>query len=380
MVYYYGYRYVPVANWVSLIPVLSLLVHGVLFFYAIMNIRKKDPVAFGILFYLINMGAYCNLFKPAPGIMAERFTLSASIGFAITFCFILFRLLKLEPLKFSWNTDSKKAGYILCAVAALFSIKSISRNPDWKNKLTLYTHDMPYLTESSKGNMMYANAMLGLFHENTNHAVQFSRIGNRDSVNYYMSSANRYLTEAQEHFKRATEITPTYSIAWVNLGSTYYFQKNYAPALQYSFEGLKLLPDSKEGLYNVAMTYNALQKTDSAEMYFKRVMEIDSDDVNVHDQIAKIAFAKGDTATAIQYYLKCLGLNPNSEMANVNAAQFYLKINNRPEAIRLTEKAAELNPENIGRLQNLATYYQQNGNAAKASYYFEKINQARTKK
>ncbi|MCX6199533.1 MAG: tetratricopeptide repeat protein [Bacteroidetes bacterium] len=382
LVYYYGFKFVPIVSWTSVLPIVSLLIHLALFVYALFNFKKKDSIAFGIFFYLLNMAAFSNLLKPAPGLMAERFTFSASIGFSIAFCFFVFRYFKIDSSKFSWNSDSKKAGYLLCSIAVLFALTSISRNADWKDKITLYTHDMEYLAESSKGNMMYANATLTLFHENTNRAVQLSQNGNtmRDSVRYYAGEAKRNLMLAQEHFRAATEITPTYSIAWINLGSTYYFQNKYAEALHYSQEGLKLDPDSKEGVYNSAMAYNSLGKKDSAEIFFNRVLEIDSNDVNAHDQLGKFALAKGDTTTATKYYMDCIMLNPNTENAYVNAAQFFLKIKNQQGALQYTEMAAKVNPRNMVRMKNLATYYQQQGNAEKANYYFQKMNEARSLK
>ncbi len=382
LVYYYGFKFVPIVNWASVLPIASLLIHLALFAYALLNFKKKDPIAFGILFYLINMAAFSNLLKPAPGLMAERFTFSASIGFVLAFCFLVFRYFKIEPSAFSWNSDSKKAGYVFSGVAFLFACISISRNADWKDKLTLYQHDMQYLSESSKGNMMYANATLTLFHENTNRAVQFSQGGNtmRDSVRYYAGEAKRNLMLAQEHFRAATEITPTYSIALINLGSTYYFQNKFAEALHYSQEGLKLDPDSKEGVYNSAMAYNSLGKKDSAEMFFKRVLEINADDVNAHDQLGKCTLAKGDTATATKYYMDCIKLNPKVENAYVNAAQFFLRIRNQQGALQYTEMAAQINPRNITRMKNLAIYYQQQGNTQKANYYFQKMNEAEMRK
>lgn len=382
LVYYYGFRFVPIANWSSVIPIVSMLGHTALFVYAVLGLRKKDAISFGILFYLINMSAYSNLLKPAPGIMAERFTFSASIGFMIVVCFLLFRYFKIEPSKFSWRNDSKKVGYILSTFAVLFALKSISRNENWEDKLTLYTHDMEYLAESSKGNMMYANATLTLFHENTNRAVQFSQGGNnmRDSMRYYATRAKAYLAKAQEHFRAATEITPTYSIAWINLGSTYYFQNNFIEALHYSLEGLKFDSDSREGVYNSAMAYNGLGKKDSAEIFFRHVLDIDSGDISTHDQLAKFALAKADTAGATQYHMRCVTLNPKAENAYVNAAQYFLKIQNLQGALQYTEMAAQINPRNFSRMKNLAIYYQQQGNTEKANYYFQKMNEAQTRK
>ena len=49
---YYPYH-IPMMSWSNLWPILSLLIHLILGFYAIIGIKQKNPVAFGILFYLI---------------------------------------------------------------------------------------------------------------------------------------------------------------------------------------------------------------------------------------------------------------------------------------------------------------------------------------
>ena len=41
-----------------------------------------------------------------------------------------------------------------------------------------------------------------------------------------------------------------------------------------------------------------------------------------------------------------------------------------------TEMAAQVNPRNVVRMKNLATYYQQQGNSEKANFYFQKMNEA----
>ena len=92
LVYYYGFSYIPLADWTNIISILSLLVHLGLGLLALRELRRKSILGFGLIFYLVNIAAYSNLLQPAPGLMAERFAYSASLGFCIVIVLLLFRL------------------------------------------------------------------------------------------------------------------------------------------------------------------------------------------------------------------------------------------------------------------------------------------------
>ncbi|MFN8323476.1 MAG: hypothetical protein U0T74_12520 [Chitinophagales bacterium] len=378
LVYYYGYGYVPIAHWTDVLPVLSVIVYGALFVIAVQHLRSKSLLSFGILFYLISIAAYSNLLEPAPGMMAERFTYTPSLGFCIAACAALFMLFKADAKTFNWqNSDCKKIGYILITVAIAYGVRDIIRNTNWKNKTVLYTHDMPYLEESTKGNMMYGNLVLSKAQADRITISRMMNSGNqyRDSVRLLYASFNAGVADAQTHFKKATEITPTYSIAWINLATTYYFQNKFSEALMYSKKGIQYDPRSVEGTYNTGMAFNSLKNTDSARYYFQRTLELDSTHIQSYERLSNLKWQEQDTAAALNILNKAVILNPASDNACALLSQLYLKCGDQLNALKYTELAAEINPKNIQRLQNLQGYYQMNGNAAKASYYQNKITE-----
>lgn len=377
LVYYYGYSYVPIADWLSVIPILSVIVYAALFGFALYQLKSKSLLSFGILFYLIGIAPYSNLWQPAPGIMAERFTYLATFGFSVAVCVLVFRCFKLDGKKFEWSGDYKKAAWVLFTIAALFSVRSIVRNADWKDKVTLYTRDMKHLGTSAKANMMYGNIVLAKAQQQRIAITRMMNAGQqyRDSVKILYAAWKDGLNVAQQHFKTATEITPMYSIAWINLASTYFFQDNFEKALIYSKKGFELNPKSVEGSYNTGMAYNSLKQPDSAAVYMQITIGIDSSHIQSYQRLSEMKWAKGDTVSALQVLKTCVEKNPGKDDALVALSQLFLRLGDTSTAVTLSERAAEVNPKNLERLRNLSNWFQSRGNNEKANYYLQKLNE-----
>src|SRR5262249_5899959 len=68
----------PITDWRFLI---SFIAHAALLLFAFCRLRKKDPIAFGILFYFITISVSSNLFVTIGTHMAERLVYAPSFGF-----------------------------------------------------------------------------------------------------------------------------------------------------------------------------------------------------------------------------------------------------------------------------------------------------------
>ncbi len=376
LVYYYGYSYVPIADWLSVIPLVAVVVYITIFAYAVCNLKNKSVISFGILFYLIGIAPFSNLWQPAPGIMAERFTYLATLGFSIAICMLVFRYFNLDGKKFEWLGNYKNAVFVIFVIAFLFSVRSIVRNTDWKDKVTLYTRDMKHLGRSAKANMMYGNIVLAKAQQERLKISQMMKAGSiyRDSVRILYASFKSGVTEAQQHFKTATEITPNYSIAWINLASTYYFQDNYEQALLFSKKGLELNAKSTEASYNTGMAYKSLKQHDSAMAYFNNTLALDSEHVQSYLRLSEYYSAMKDTVTSIRILEKCIEQNPDKDDVYTALTLLYANQYDTLNAIRLSEMAVEKFPANKGRIQNLVRWFQMQGNTEKTNYYLQKLN------
>ena len=62
---------------------LSLLLYGGMLVYALSGIRRRDPVRYGILFYLMTLSIVSNFVFPVGTFMGERFAFMPSVGFCM---------------------------------------------------------------------------------------------------------------------------------------------------------------------------------------------------------------------------------------------------------------------------------------------------------
>ncbi len=381
LVYYYGSFYVPTVSWGNPIAIASFIVHAALGFWAIKEFRKKSILGFGLFFYLINMAAYSNFLKPAPGIMAERYTYAASLGFCIVIVFLLFRYMKIDPASFRWKgAEFKKIRFAILAIAMIFTVRTFWRTGDWKDKETLYGGDMEYLHESVKANMLYG----ALISKNALQSNMESRESDGNGGTHInqqkQQEAMRLFTEARGYYKKAAELAPYYHTAWSNLGTAYFFTGETRTALSYFLKGIKLKPNYAEGWFNLGMAYDKLDMNDSAVYSFSQSIKSDSNYVESYEQLSRLVMQKEkDSNKALALLRTAARHKPESEVPWNNMANIYLQLKDTANSAAAMEMSAQLNPNNIQRLYNLAQYFRIHGDASKYNYYMSLAEKGREK-
>jgi tetratricopeptide (TPR) repeat protein len=371
LVYYYGSFYVPTVTWSNPIAIVSLLIHIALGIWALFELRKKSILGYGLLFYLINIAAYSNFVTRAPGIMAERFTFAASLGFCIVIVTLIFRYLKSQPSEFRWSSEhSRKAKFIFLTIAALFAIKSFIRTEDWENKETLYGGDMETLRESVKANMLYGaliskNALEANFESHVSDGKGGQRIDKQKQ-----QEAMALFTEARSYYKKAADLAPYYHTAWSNLGTTYFFTGDPKTALPYFLRGVKEKADYAEGWFNVGMAYDKLDNPDSAFYAFRQSIKSDSSYVASYEQLSRLIMQQDqDPQAALVLLRKAAKHKPDSEVPWMNMANIYIQLKDTASSATSLEMAARINPHNVQRLYNLADYFRVHGDVSKYNQY-----------
>ncbi|TND08625.1 MAG: hypothetical protein FD123_2129 [Bacteroidetes bacterium] len=348
LVYYYGFRHVPVVDWSNIIAIAGLLVHVFLGVVALLGLRKRSLLSFAILFYLVNMAAYSNLLQPAPGMMAERFTYSATIGFCIAITWLVFKLLKTEPQNFAWG-ETNTVRIVLLGIAGLFAMRSFVRNGDWESKITLYGNDMEYLEESAKANMMLGQLYL------------------YDGI---QKNNQQELELARKNFQKAVEITPGYSIAWNDLGTASFFLGEYSAAAKEFGKSLALDPKNVNTVYSMGLSLYKMQQLDSALPYFQRTLRLDSMQMRAWEYVARITSEKGNPDEALRILERAAKTDPKNELPYEVMASIHMKDKkDTVMAIALYEKSLQMNPRNLQRIGGLAEYFKQKGNTEKLQYY-----------
>ena len=162
--YYYGYRIIPDVGLDNPIVILSIIVYLALIVVAIWLFNRRNPISYGILFYLIGIFPFSNLFFPFTGIIGERMLFAPSIGFAIAIGYLIILIFRATG---EINKQKAIAIYGLVALLVLPNVFAcIHRNAVWKDRETLFGNDMKYLDESAKANVLYANLLSRKVYDN----------------------------------------------------------------------------------------------------------------------------------------------------------------------------------------------------------------------
>lgn len=345
LLYYYGYNQIPVVDWSNLIALGSLVFHIGLV-VAAFRFRANRIISFGILYYLANVAMFANIAKPGPGIIAERFLYIGSLGI----CMLLAYLFVYVGQRYeAYRKITIAAIAFLCL---LYGVRTIVRNNNWHDDLTLFSHDMPYLQQSFKANLLYAGALVA-----TNNASN--------------------LTLAEKHYKQALIIYDKYYIVWNNLGYVHLLQNRPNDAMTIFETVQKISPNAPEVIYNIAQTAEVLQDKDKAISFYKQTIQLNPKTKQAEDSFKKLhkIFTTDNNLPAtiqnlqqaIQYYPKNLQFYDYLATAYYTNGQQQQAINVWEETLKISPQ--NQSPQNQGLIFKLARANEDMGNSEKASYY-----------
>jgi tetratricopeptide (TPR) repeat protein len=361
LLFYYGYDMVPVSGPINVWSLLSLVICLALGFAAIWLIRKKHILSFCILFFFISISMYANIIKPPPGIVAERFLLVPSLAYSIAFVIICFLIAKLDIRDLSAGLKKIRIPVIIIAVIGLlFAVRTIVRNPDWKDFESLYSHDVEYLDRSAKANSVYAAFL---------------------SDNIYLTKDRKkslnYAKQSLHYYQKAVSIYEAYPTCWNNMGIIHYrVYRDTATGIDCWRKAASFDATYADPYYNIAIAYENGNHIDSAEFYYKKAIEIKSDFVYAYSNLANLYYKQGKKKKAVKANEKLMEADPSSDIPYVNLGNYALLEKDTTNAILWWEKAVEKQPLNPKLNGTIAKYYQHIGNTSKAAYYQKKAREA----
>lgn len=416
LIFYYGLNEVPVGSWSDPIVIIGLLAFIGLGIFTLMEVRKKTVAGFGLLWFMGNIFMVSNLLGAAPGIMAERFVYSATLGFSIAVVDLLFRAFKTSPVDFEWKRASTtNIKYALVAIAVIFSLRSIIRNEAWEDKETLYRNDVELAPKSAKINMLlgsllssqgaelnfkaqkhlqaaqqyaaYSSQLKAAQQPGSDNYMRMAQL-QQDSGTMMREQAYALFREARMYYETATTEYPDYYTAWSNLGTTFYFTHEYRPGIPLFKKAIAIKRNYSEAYFNLGMSYEQLgtkdtvinqrsvpivkdqQLLDSSFYFFEEGLKQDSSYMNIVEQLSRMIYTyRHDSVMAMSVLNKAAADNPKSAAPWNAMSSIYFQAHDTASGVVALEMAAKLDPDNFNRLANLANYFYKKGNMEKASYY-----------
>lgn len=337
---YYPYH-IQVMSWTNIWPVISFILHLALGIYALIIIKKRKIISFGILFYIITLSPMSNILFPIGVFMNERFVYAASIGFVIIIGYLI-----TQKLPVLIKNHQVIAG-VLVIILSLYSIKIISRNRAWKNDFTLFTTDVKTSVNSAKSNTSAGGKLI-------EEAVKPENKSKRDE----------YLKQAIQYLNRAIEIHPAYNDALLLMGNAQWeLYHNPDSVFKYYQRILERNP-SYERVYDnifhskINTIFDHPEKADENLNLLHQLEKYNPGSYDVNYYLGRIyGRYKNDLQTSLKYLNEAAKINPGEIAVYKDLGVAYGMAGNYSESAKALTKAVQLDKKDPVLRVNLAMSY-----------------------
>lgn len=396
LVFDYSYNTLPVVGFGNPLVLLTLLVYLGGIYVAFKKLGQRSPLSFAILFFLGTFVLVSNVFFLIEATMAERFLYTPSLGLCLLIALLAgkwaTRGMKKQNAITAADLLKNKLSFPLLAVLLLFSVRTLSRNADWKNNYTLLRKDVESSPESARIRYALGSTLL----------VEKALLEPEGST-----SRINYLDEAIVQLNKGVSILPNYNDAWYHLGIAWK-EKGEAKNAIAAFEqarSYKPFTDPSR-LVSAGVAYGMAGQYDKAIADLREAAKLDPQDADAWNnlglylsdagQIApalealdkalalRPAFDKawynrgnalakgGDFRAALGNYAKALNISPAYTDALNNSGNCFIMLRQPDSALAYFRKAVEADPGNAKAVINLAVTYQSTGDTASARVWMEK--------
>ncbi|MCB9356647.1 MAG: glycosyltransferase family 39 protein [Lewinellaceae bacterium] len=300
------------------VVLVSIVLYVGMAWYALNGLHRRDPVRFGILYYLITLSIVSNLVFPVGTAMGDRFLFMPSVGFCVVIASWLLRLSKGPKLMPTLG--------LLGAILLFFSFKTISRNSAWESNEKLFFTDVETSTNSAK----IQNACGGVLFEKA--------IATTDT-----SAQKAYCRRATGYLNKAIAIHPNYKDAYIARGGCHYLLGEFDAAVSDYRQAMRIAendPKPRTGL--------AIALRDGGKFYGEK---------------------RGDLVTAYQMLSESWKVNPKDPETARLLGVLYGVQGKHADAIGWFSKAVELAPDNARFVLDLSTAYYASGDQARGEEY-----------
>lgn len=321
---YYPFH-IPLINWGDLRAWLGLILYVGMGVYALFTMKKKTLISYGIWFYLISLSLFTNIVFSVGTFMGERFLFVASIGFCLIIGYLTGeKMPQLFKRKLPYRAS---AVALVLLIVVLFGIKTIQRNPVWKNDYSLFTTDVHTSSGSAYGNLTAGKRYYF-------RGKKLPGGAKRDSM---LQKAVFYLTNA-------VEIHPKYVNGLFYLSESHYEKdKDWGKAIKYLEQLSTLTPGEAEVMYRLGALYGKyLQNYDKAIYYLNRTIEINPRHLMALDNLGAIYYNRKQYEEALEVFKKLSKVKPNDPKVYRNISIAYRSLGNVQKAEEYKQKAMEL--------------------------------------
>lgn len=340
--YDYSFNQIPMVEMTNVFSMVSLLFYFLIVTYALFILYKsfkqnQNPnsryplskyVAFGFFLFLITIFLFSNLILIIGTSMGDRLMYFPSLGYCLVIAALLVYLLRITNSELQVKDLLKPNFLPVILIVALYSFKTYSRNADWKDNYTLYSHDVTVVPNSVK-----AHYYLGL------ELVKVTAEAEPD-----MEKKKKIYEQGISELEKAVVILPTFSSAYTQLGVAYYRLKNFEKAIENYNKAASLSPSDAITTNNIGTIYFEWKKYKEAKEKFQQALTMDPRFVDAHMNLGSVCGQTGDFNNAIVSFQNAAKYAPDNARAYYFMALTYSNMGDKANADKYFQIAEKMNP------------------------------------
>ena len=265
----------PISYYIS--PLFSVLLI-VLIFY---SLKRNRVIAFGILFYLINLLLVLQFIPVGSAIIANRYTYIPYIGFFYIIGWLIDRYSKGVIIR---------SYYFNIPLALLLGALTFKQSMVWLDGASLW--DQAIKTNPgarayiSRGDLYKEAKKYDLAIQSYTEAIKINiadqeAYTNRGNVYFELNNYEKALAD----YKKAHSIKPDYVTAIDNIGAIFGLQSKYDSALFYFNKALEVNPQYIASYRNRGLVNIELGRNEDAIKDFKKILEYDTNNPDVMNMV-----------------------------------------------------------------------------------------------
>jgi len=244
--------------------------------------RRARTASFGFVWLLLTLAPVLNPRWMAANVFTERYLYLPSVGFCWLVAWGWVRL---------WDTASARRPVwrkalvgVLGLVAALYAVRVVTRNRDWRDDVVLYTKTLAVSPDS--------------YHIRNNLGTVYWKQGQAEA--------------AKREWREALKLAPRNAIILNNLGLAETKQKRYTEAVEYLQRAMRLKPSYTDPHLNLGAAYEEMGRRAEAELQLRAAVALAPLNVDARNRLGKLYFETGRLAEAEEQFRRSVESEPNA--------------------------------------------------------------------
>ena len=196
-------------------------------------------------------------------------------------------------------------------------------------------------------------------HENVVEYERESTVDGDTRAARLMTSGRQYLdselyVQAEEAYREVTRLVPDNRVAFANLAYAIRAQERHEEAFDLYRRYTVLFADDPDGFARLAAIYDEKEDYTAAARNMVKAVELSPEDASLHAELAHFYRLTEDWELAQVEYEKALELDPENEMAQQYLPEVYKQLGKTDELLVAQEILLEKDPENVGLVASVA--------------------------